>query len=141
MKGNKGITLIALVITIIVLLILAGVSIAMLSGENGILNQASKSSVYNQIGAAKDACALIASEELSSYMESVYVNNSGAYSSTTLDTQIKTAISTNTVATTGISVSWGESDYKLTLTHTDGTYVTGTLSNGKITWDSITDPS
>ncbi len=41
MKNTKGITLIALVITIIVLLILAGVSIAMLTGENGILTQAS----------------------------------------------------------------------------------------------------
>ena len=41
MKNNfKGITLIALVITLIVLLILAGVSIAMLTGQNGILNQA-----------------------------------------------------------------------------------------------------
>ncbi len=39
-KNQKGITLIALVITIIVLLILAGVTIAMLTGENGILNQA-----------------------------------------------------------------------------------------------------
>ena len=40
LKNNKGITLIALVITIIVLLILAGVSIAMLTGQNGILTQA-----------------------------------------------------------------------------------------------------
>ena len=41
LKHNKnGITLIALVITIIVLLILAGVSIAMLTGQNGILTQA-----------------------------------------------------------------------------------------------------
>lgn len=40
MKNQKGITLIALVITIIVLLILAGVSIAMLTGENGILTKA-----------------------------------------------------------------------------------------------------
>ena len=40
MKRNKGITLIALVITIIVLLILAGVAIAMLSGQNGILKRA-----------------------------------------------------------------------------------------------------
>ena len=39
-RKEKGITLIALVITIIVLLILAGVSIAMLTGENGILTQA-----------------------------------------------------------------------------------------------------
>ena len=39
-RKEQGITLIALVITIIVLLILAGVSIAMLTGENGILTQA-----------------------------------------------------------------------------------------------------
>lgn len=40
MKNQKGITLIALVITIIVLLILAGVAIAMLQGDNGILTKA-----------------------------------------------------------------------------------------------------
>ena len=39
-ENTKGITLIALVITIIILLILAGVSIAMLTGNNGILTQA-----------------------------------------------------------------------------------------------------
>ena len=38
-KNNRGITLIALVITIIVLLILAGVTIAMLTGNNGILTK------------------------------------------------------------------------------------------------------
>ncbi len=41
-KENKGITLIALVITIIVLLILAGVAIATLTGENGILTKANE---------------------------------------------------------------------------------------------------
>ena len=41
-KRNKGITLIALVVTIIVLLILAGISIMMLSGNNGILNRATQ---------------------------------------------------------------------------------------------------
>lgn len=40
-NSTNGITLIALVITIIVLLILAGVSITMLTGDNGILTQAS----------------------------------------------------------------------------------------------------
>ena len=39
-KETKGITLIALVITIIVLLILAGVTIVALSGDNGILKRA-----------------------------------------------------------------------------------------------------
>lgn len=41
--SNKGITLIALIITIIVLLILAGVSIAMLTGENGLIAKAATS--------------------------------------------------------------------------------------------------
>ena len=40
LRRNKGITLIALVVTIIVLLILAGISISMLTGQNGILNRA-----------------------------------------------------------------------------------------------------
>ena len=44
MRNQKGITLIALVITIIVLLILAGVSIAMLTGDNGILTRANDAS-------------------------------------------------------------------------------------------------
>ena len=38
-KTSNGITLIALVITIIVLLILAGVTIATLTGDNGILSK------------------------------------------------------------------------------------------------------
>ena len=42
-RGRAGITLIALVITIIVLLILAGISIQMLTGENSILSQAGRS--------------------------------------------------------------------------------------------------
>ena len=42
MRKDRGITLIALVVTIIVLLILAGVSISMLTGQNGILNRATE---------------------------------------------------------------------------------------------------
>lgn len=38
-RNNKGITLLVLVVTIIILLILAGVTIALLTGENGILNK------------------------------------------------------------------------------------------------------
>ena len=49
MKNNKkmikGITLIALVVTIIVLLILAGISIMMLTGNNGILNKATEAKI------------------------------------------------------------------------------------------------
>lgn len=48
-KKNKGITLIALVITIIVLLILAGVTIASITGENGILNKASEAAIETEL--------------------------------------------------------------------------------------------
>ena len=57
-KNKKGITLIALVITIIVLLILAGVSIAMLTGQNGILTQASKAKIEQSHAAVKEAIRL-----------------------------------------------------------------------------------
>ena len=40
---NKGVTLIALAVTIIVMLILAGVSINLFTGENSIIKQAKKS--------------------------------------------------------------------------------------------------
>ena len=51
-KQTEGITLIALVITIIVLLILAGVTIATLTGENGIITRAT--SAKNQTIIAQD---------------------------------------------------------------------------------------
>jgi len=53
-KASKGITLIALVITIIILLILAGISIAMLTGENGILTQANKAKTETEIAGFKE---------------------------------------------------------------------------------------
>lgn len=40
LKEQKGITLVALIITIIVLLILAGITISLIIGNNGILNRA-----------------------------------------------------------------------------------------------------
>lgn len=46
---DAGITLIALVITIIVLLILAGVTIATLTGDNGILTNANKAAIETDL--------------------------------------------------------------------------------------------
>ena len=54
-QSNKGITLIALVITIIVLLILAGVSISMLTGKNGILTQVETAKIKTDEVSAKEA--------------------------------------------------------------------------------------
>ena len=55
MKEQKGITLVALVITIIVLLILAGVTIAALSAQNGILTNASTAQKKTVTLEAKEA--------------------------------------------------------------------------------------
>ena len=57
-EAQKGITLIALVITIIVLLILAGVSIAMLTGQNGILTQAQNAKTTTENKSAEEKVKL-----------------------------------------------------------------------------------
>lgn len=48
-KSKQGITLIALVVTIVVLLILAGVTITVLFGENGMLKTAQNSSLQTKL--------------------------------------------------------------------------------------------
>ena len=67
-KKNKGITLIALVITIVVLLILAGITIAALSGDNGILTRA-KEAKEKTIKAQQEEQNILDSyeDELSNY--------------------------------------------------------------------------
>ena len=73
-NNNKGITLVALVITIIVLLILAGVTIASLSGDNGILTRGSQAKIDNEVGNAKDIINLAANEGLAAYYGKTYSN-------------------------------------------------------------------
>ena len=67
MKGSKdkywysqkaGITLIALVITIIVLIILAGISITMISGQDGILTRAGNASAQDDVSGTKEKIKL-----------------------------------------------------------------------------------
>ena len=82
MKNQNGITLIALVITIIVLLILAGVTIAMLTGENGILNKAT--------GAVSDTEKATAEEAIKMEVYNNIATNEG-----TFDLNTFTSITTN----------------------------------------------
>ena len=60
LKKENAITLIALVITIIVLLILAGVAISMLSGENGLLNQAARAKTTTEEKSTEEQIKLAA---------------------------------------------------------------------------------
>ena len=74
--NNKGITLVALVITIIILLILAGVSIATLTGDNGLLNKAKEAKIATEIASIK--------EEIQTDILSEQAGNNGNISDDTL---------------------------------------------------------
>ena len=149
MKGNKGITLIALVITIIVLLILAAVSIAMLTGENSILRRGSQASAENQLGAANDAVSILVTETITDFYEKAYVNNNNtilnkglnAYLASKIDkTAVEKAIDNGDIKVT--TPAWDTTNgdtakevFVLEITDKRATYKsTGTVANGKVTW-------
>ena len=68
-KKQRGITLIALVVTIIVLLILAGVSVSMLTGQNGILTNAAKAKESTDSASDLEYLQLKATECLMDYYQ------------------------------------------------------------------------
>lgn len=75
LRNQKGITLVALVVTIIVLLILAGVSITMVAGDNGIATKAKKAASQTDIGNAQDALNMAISEAQADYYEAFAEGN------------------------------------------------------------------
>lgn len=73
MRKKQGITLISLVVTIIVLLILAGVTIAALTGENGILNRAAEAKEKTEEAQRKEESDL---DYMDKYIDKVVNNES-----------------------------------------------------------------
>ena len=65
-RNERGVTLIALVVTIVVLLILAGVAISMLSGDDGIIINAQKANEENDKGREQEIVTLAVGSALSS---------------------------------------------------------------------------
>ena len=121
-KRNKGITLIALVVTIIVLLILAGISISMLTGQNGILNRASEAKNLNGIAQNGELVKLSAMDALSQGLGTI------------TDANLKTALNSNI----------GEGKYEITGDATNGWTVTVDgqdyrveATGGSVNWDKI----
>ena len=81
-KKQKGITLIALVITIIVLIILASITIGAISGDNGILKNAGKAKEDTQTAEEKEAIeiayySVIADKDVSSTDLQIELGNNG----------------------------------------------------------------
>lgn len=85
MKNQKGITLVALVITIVVLLILAGVTISMVMGDNGVLSNSSKAKKDSATGSANDAL----SAALSSISTNYYASSTGEGADSSISTAQK----------------------------------------------------
>ncbi len=69
MENKKGITLIALMITVIVLLILAGVSLRLITGNEGILNKAEKGVSKNKKASEEEEIGLVMSEMKIAYYD------------------------------------------------------------------------
>ena len=120
---EKGITLIALVVTIIVLLILAGISISMLTGQNGILNRASEAKQNTGTAQTEELVKLSVTEALTQGLGSLK------------DANLKTALNNNIGAgkyeisgdeTSGWTVTVNGKEFKIDSTGKIG----GTTSGG-----------
>mgnify|MGYP004619965165 CR=1 FL=1 len=127
LRRNKGITLIALVVTIIVLLILAGISIAMLTGQNGILNRASEAQEKTGTAQTEELVKLSVTDALTQGLGSL------------TDVNLKTALNNNIGAgkyeisgdaTSGWTVTVDGKEFKIDSTGKIGGTTSGGTSGG-----------
>lgn len=139
LKQEKGITLIALVITIIVLLILAGVTIAMLSGDNGILPRSTEARAKNAISSAQEEVSLEYQAIYTEVLNDKYTTTAGT-STDIYDTVVSkvTTLSLDESQKHGCTVTLGST---ITITY-DNYTLTGSISEvtdgASLSWNSIT---
>ena len=135
LKEQKGITLIALVITIIVLLILAGVTIAMLSGNDSAPKKAQQAAQETKVAEAKEQLAMDVVDKYTTYMAGKYQTNTisdASFTAYLASNAGKLSSKANTYAVSGVSVT-------LAVPDNDGNYATGTITDGgSINWSGST---
>ncbi|MCI8272507.1 MAG: hypothetical protein HFJ55_00285 [Clostridia bacterium] len=137
MKNQNGITLVALVVTIIVLLILAGTSIAMLSGDNGIITNAQKANYANTEGEVMDKVKLayntinteirvkLAVDD--EYVPADNVSNLALLVAKDLGSKATSFTTSETIGNYTVAVDGA----KITVTYDDGKIFTGTTDTDK----------
>lgn len=86
MRHKRGISLVALVITVIIMIILAGISFTAIFGDNGIIRQAMLSKEKTENAATKEIIELAWSARLSKYYEDLALGNASSFASYMLDT-------------------------------------------------------
>ena len=127
-RKQKGITLIALVITIIVLLILAGVTIAMVVGDNGILSRSREAKDTTNIKKIQEEVDLEAADLVAEY----HTKDSGEVTGSAGD-YVAAQIDGKTI--NGIEIDADGAEMTITA-EKDGVRTTGTIeANGHINWD------
>ena len=126
-KEEKGITLIALVITIIVLLILAGVSLSLIVGEDGITQRAITAAETYDIAGAKEQADLLVASYAGEFYQEKYISgneaatNIGDYISEQLKSGEDTGDYTVKTDKRKITVSKGEEELATGTINDDGT--------------------
>ena len=119
-------------ITIIVLLILAGISLNIVMGEDGIFNRAMNARKTSEIAGLKEQVELKVAEYSYDYMKQKYVNSNGAFAEDKA-TYISTKLGDNAREIEGCTVTG--TSVKISK---DGATVIGTIGeDGKVTWGQI----
>ena len=138
--NNKGITLIALVITIIVLLILAGVSIGMLTGDNSILTNASKARKESALSSVKEQVLMAINTAYTEYHAKEVTKTLAEGESLYDDTKAALVgiTSNNSEVSYVLDATTDPNIVTVTITYlTDGTVITGKLlkTTEAFNWD------
>ena len=91
MRNERGITLVALVVTIVVLLILAGVTITYALGNGGLFSNAQKAELNTELGNLRDYASLAKMDVLSKYSENskVFLNTEGTEDANLIKTTVE----------------------------------------------------
>ena len=140
--ATRGITLVALVVTIVVLLILTGITISYIMGDNSVFKKASDAKVQTELGKIEERANLIYTDKL---MQNVPASLNNKPTMQEVVDQLKTAgypiekMETSENAITGISLSrenmtlgFGSSNtIKVTLESSGETYTYYAVVNGK----------
>ena len=121
-KKQTGITLIALVVTVIVLLILAGVTIATLTGNNGIIIQAKQAKENNNSETVKEKVEV---EILKS------IDKKGNLNENTFEKNVTENIKGSTVTKSGNSLIVKADGYEVTVDKESGEVIEVAKSDGE----------
>ena len=132
MKNSKGITLIALVVTIIVLLILAGITIAMLTGDNGIITRTNTSKISQIEGQVKEEIKLAVQSAKIDAMQKSVATSTGYFANMNI-ADVKSVLREDLTSDNGYSADFTGSDatnattaIKVGITYTTADYKSAT---------------